>query len=171
MLIENISQPICILTISSTILTYVNPAMMKLINVSTSEIEKGATAFDDCFTSVDVPKNDLQLQKLIYDDKPVLLNVKTKYYHGYFSQLSEESLILLLTPCLLKKNVIENKFLRNHESVVDFLENAPIGVHALNSDSEIIWMNEFERKLLGYEYEELHGKVMEDVSNNQNRRF
>ena len=98
---------------------------------------------------------------------PVLLklvNSESKYYYGYFSDLNDDELILLLTPCMLSKKTIENKFLRNHEQVVEFLENAPVSAHALNSDAEIIWMNKLQHSMFGYNDGELHNKKFEDVS-------
>ena len=168
-IIDNIYQPICLISKTSTkTISYINHAMATLINVSSSVIDKADTTFSDYFTFVDSQVDGEQLQNLISADNPVLLKVlngQTMYYNGYFSSLDDTNLILLLTPCLLKKNVIENKFLRNHEQVVDFLENAPIGLHSMNAKSEIVWMNKLERTLLGFECEEeVRGKNVDDVS-------
>ena len=168
MIVEVMHQPTCIVNISSKAISYANPAMMKLVNVSADMIAKGIMTFHSYFTIVDSQEDGVELQNLISANNPVILNVmngQSIYYNGYFSSMDDESLILLLTPCLLKKNVIENKFLRNHEQVVDFLENAPIGLHSMNAKSEIVWMNKLERTLLGFECEEeVRGKNVDDVS-------
>jgi hypothetical protein len=165
-IIKSLSQPICLITKASKRLSYANPAMIRLINTSITLIELGETSFDDCFSIVQNTFDNLKSEK-IDDEKPILLKVmngQPKYYYGYFSPLNDTDLILLLTPCHLKKKVVENEFLRNHEQVVDFIENAPIGAHAFNSKGEIIYMNICQHKMLGFYDGEAYGKKMDDVS-------
>ena len=92
------------------------------------------------------------------------MNGQTNYYYGYFSNMSDEDLVLLLIPCYLTKRIIENKFLRNHEHVVDFIENAPVCAYAFDNEGQILWMNTLQHNILGCNEVETNGKKVIDVS-------
>jgi hypothetical protein len=157
-LLNQISQPICLITKANKTISYGNPAMLKLHNIVGSN-------FNEFFIPVEKLTYDI-FNRDHFDDKPILLtiiNSKSSYY-GYFSYLDPSTLILLLTPCFLKQEIIENEFLRNHEYVVDFIEYAPICIHACTSTGEYIWANSQEHNVLGCSIGELYGKNISEVS-------
>lgn len=120
--------------------------------------------FNDWFSFVDTDIDNFK--NTVNNEKPVLLQLsdKSKYYNGYFSRLNDDEMILLLTPCNLSKYIVENRFLLDHESVVDFIQNAPIAVHATGLSGEIIWANKYEHELLQYDEGQLINKNLIDVS-------
>ena len=119
--------------------------------------------FGDYFSFVDT-KNENCMSS--FDENPVLIKFieQSLYFYAHFSNLNDDIMIMLLTPCLLSKEIVENSFLREHENVVDFIENAPLVAHARTITGEYLWANKYEHKLLGYEPGELVGKNKAEVN-------
>ena len=172
-IIKLLTQPVCMISKANKNITYGNPAMLKLHSTTVG------INFDDIFKIIDNNNVtfDIFTQNETFDEKPYLIkllntntnnnnnnNTSSSYYHGYFSQVDQSSLILLLTPCLLKNEIIENEFLRNHENVIDVIENAPIPIHICKSSGEYIWANKNEYQLLGCPIGDLRGKNVSEVN-------
>ena len=163
-----VSQPICLVTKSSKQITFLNPAMGKLFGIVTDE-STNEMMFNDYFSFIDLIFHDVfEDVNYIYDEKSVLIKILKQpsklYFNGYFSRLDDSTIILMLTPCFLSNSIIENPFLRNHENLVDIIENAPLAIHINNISGEFIWTNKFEQELLGYSNDELVGKNITEVS-------
>ena len=163
-----VSQPICLVTKSSKQITFLNPAMGKLFGIVTDE-STNEMMFNDYFSFIDlIFHNVFEDANYIYDEKPVLIKLLKKsskqFFNAYFSQLDDNTIILLLTPNFLSNSIIENPFLRNHENTVDLIENAPIAINIKKISGEYIWANKFQQKLLGYSNDELVGKNINEVS-------
>jgi CheY-like chemotaxis protein len=52
---------------------------------------------------------------------------------------------------------------RRELELVDFIENAPIGLHWVDADGVILWANQAELDLLGYTREEYIGRPLADM--------
>ena len=157
-IIKLISQPVCIINKDNKGITYGNPAMLKVLNVV------GRT-FDICFSFVDKGIT-FQSSTASISENPVLIKVSnsSSYYYGYWTHQDKENVILVLTPCLLKQKIVDNQFLRNHEQVVDCLENAPLAIHISEPSGQFLWANDFTRKLTGFDQSELTKRKYSDVS-------
>lgn len=168
-IINAVSQPLCLLTKSNKHITFVNPAMNKLID-EVADINESAnhdTFINDYVRFVDLTWENIAHDSNSYNNKPVLIKLLMKtsdqYFYGHFSHLDNDIMILILTPCLLTHSIIENPFLRNHEDVVDVIENAPLAIHIKHITGEILWLNKFEQELLGYTNDELVGRNIKEV--------
>lgn len=161
-LINLISQPVCVINKVNKGITFGNPAMLKALNVV-------GRSFDVCFSFID---NNITFQSLtssIISESPVLMKLlKSKsdysFYYGHLTNKDNENVILLLTPCLLKQYIIDNSFLRNHESLADCLENAPLAIHISETNGQVLWANDFTHKLTGCDQGKLTGRNISDVS-------
>lgn len=170
-IIKAVSQPLCLVTISSKQITFVNPAMGKLFGIVTNSNElTNQLMFNDYFSFVDVTWDKFsENMPHVFDEHPFLIKFlkqqsrSYKYFYGHFSHLDSGTIILVLTPCLLSNSIVENPFLRNHENVVDVIENAPLAIHIKHITGEFIWTNKFEQELLGYKNDELVERNIKEV--------
>lgn len=162
-ILQSLSQPIGLVKKSDKAFIFGNSAMYDVVNnkLIGSHFDSYFHFMEDEFDSF-LTANFDQTKSYILRFKD---NTLIKYYYAHFSHMDDETIILLLTPCLLKKEIIENSFLRNHEYVVDLIENAPICIHACDPSSggKLLWANALESKILGVPESKLVGKCITEV--------
>ena len=163
-ILQSISQPIGLIKKTDKAFLFGNSAMYDAVNNKLI-----GSHFDSYFHFME-DEFDSFLTANFDQTKPYILrfkdNAMIKYFYGHFSHMNDETIILLLTPCLLKKEIIENSFLRNHEYVVDFIENAPLCIHACDPSSggKFLWANALQCKILGVPESKLVGKCLSEVN-------
>jgi PAS domain S-box-containing protein len=68
----------------------------------------------------------------------------------------------VLREALAARREAEKALRKSEREVIDFIENATVGLHWVGPDGTIIWANDAELKLLGYEAEEYLGRNIVD---------
>ena len=56
----------------------------------------------------------------------------------------------------------ESDLPRRKEELRDFVDNAPVGMHWVDADGRVIWVNQAELDMLGYSLEEYLGRHISD---------
>lgn len=64
---------------------------------------------------------------------------------------------LIYNAALCEREHAHEELKRNQQSLIDFVENAPVGLHWVGPNGIIIWANEAELKMLGYMRDEYVG--------------